>query len=77
MGVRLRINLIDYNEVDGTGFTNASDGERNRFMDRLQVLRVPVVRRYSGGASCHAACGMMRGRRCQPRPPRALLLPPR
>jgi 23S rRNA (adenine2503-C2)-methyltransferase len=62
VGVRLRINLIDYNEVDDIGFTNASDKERNQFFDRLQVLRVPVVRRYSGGASCHAACGMMRGR---------------
>lgn len=59
--VRLRINLIDYNRVEGIDFSNASDRERNRFVDRLQVLRVPVVRRYSGGASCHAACGMLRG----------------
>jgi len=61
--MRLRINLIDYNPVDDLDFTNASDRERNLFFDRLQVLQVPVVRRYSGGASCHAACGMLRGRR--------------
>ena len=32
-------------------------------MDRLQVLRVPVVRRYSGGVGTHAACGMLAARR--------------
>ncbi len=58
----LRHNLIDYNPVDGLDFTKASDEERNGLFDRLQVLQVPVVRRYSGGASCHAACGMLRGR---------------
>jgi hypothetical protein len=37
--------------------------ERHAFMDRLQVLRVPIVRRYSGGAGTHAACGMLAARR--------------
>ena len=61
-GVRLRINLIDYNPIEDQGFVRPSDEERNRFFDDLQVLRAPVVRRYSGGVSCHAACGMLHGR---------------
>src|SRR6185436_13439265 len=38
--VPLRINLIDVNDADG--FRRATDEERARFIDALQVLRVPV-----------------------------------
>ena len=55
----LRINLIDVNDAREDGFKRASDEERSAFMSRLQVLNVPIVRRYSGGASRHAACGML------------------
>ncbi len=58
-GLPLRINLIDVNDVRGDGFRRADDRERKAFMDALQVLRAPIVRRYSGGASRHAACGML------------------
>lgn len=60
--VPLRINLIDVNDARPPhlgGFTRASDAERGAFMGHLQVLRAPIVRRYSGGASRHAACGML------------------
>jgi hypothetical protein len=30
----------------------------------LQELRAPIIRRYSGGASRHAACGMLQSLRC-------------
>ena len=40
----------------------ASDEERGAFMDRLQALKVPLVRRYSGGSAKHAACGMLASR---------------
>jgi 23S rRNA (adenine2503-C2)-methyltransferase len=59
----LRLNLIDVNDPRPDGFRQADDAERQAFMDRLQVLKVPVVRRYSGGAGTHAACGMLAARR--------------
>jgi 23S rRNA (adenine2503-C2)-methyltransferase len=62
-GVRLRINILDYNEIEGAGYRRASRPELDRFVDALQALKVPVVRRYSGGSSCEAACGMLQGRR--------------
>jgi len=57
-GVPLRINLVDLNGEVG-GFRRASDAERNHFFDALQVMRAPIVRRYSVGASRAAACGML------------------
>ena len=58
-GVPLRLNLIDVNDARPDGFSRASDDELNAFRDRLQVLGVPIVRRYSGGRERHAACGML------------------
>jgi 23S rRNA (adenine2503-C2)-methyltransferase len=55
--VPLRINLIDVN--DAQGFRRATDEERAAFVDALQILRVPVVRRYSVGRASNAACGML------------------
>jgi 23S rRNA (adenine2503-C2)-methyltransferase len=60
-GVPLRLNLIDFNEVEGLDFVRADGAERGAFRDASRRLGVPVVRRYSGGASCHAACGMLTG----------------
>jgi 23S rRNA (adenine2503-C2)-methyltransferase len=63
--VPIRLNLIDVNETRGRGqaFAPASDQERGAFHDALRRIGVPVVRRYSGGAHCHAACGMLTGAR--------------
>jgi 23S rRNA (adenine2503-C2)-methyltransferase len=58
-GVRLRVNLIDVNDARPGGFRRASEEERRAFVGHLQILRAPVVRRYSGGAGRHAACGML------------------
>ncbi|MBK8996980.1 MAG: radical SAM protein [Myxococcales bacterium] len=59
----LRINLIDVNDPRPDGFRRASDAERKAFMSELQVLKAPIVRRYSGGAEKHAACGMLAAER--------------
>jgi len=61
----LRINLIDLNETDRAPepFKRASEEERQALMDRLSTLGFPVVRRYSGGALKHAACGMLASKR--------------
>lgn len=58
-GVPLRLNLIDVNDARPDGYPRASDEELSRFRDALRELNVPVVRRYSGGAARHAACGML------------------
>lgn len=58
-GVRLRLNLIDVNTDGHDGYRRASDDERKAFFTALQVLGVPIVRRYSGGANRLAACGML------------------
>ena len=58
-GVPLRLNLIDVNDARENGYVRASDEELAAFRDELRTLGIPVVRRYSGGAARHAACGML------------------
>lgn len=62
----LRLNLIDVNDPRPDGFQRADSAELAAFRDRLSALRQPIVRRYSGGRSRHAACGMLVGLRCGP-----------
>lgn len=61
-GVPLRLNLIDVNDPRPDGFRRATADELAGFRERLKVLGVPIVRRYSGGVSAHAACGMLAAR---------------
>jgi 23S rRNA (adenine2503-C2)-methyltransferase len=42
-----------------TVYRRATDPELDALRDALRTLGVPVVRRYSGGAAKHAACGML------------------
>jgi len=58
-GVPLRLNLIDVNDARPDGYRRASDAELSSFRDDLRTLGIPIVRRYSGGAARHAACGML------------------
>jgi 23S rRNA (adenine2503-C2)-methyltransferase len=60
--VPLRLNLIDVNDAREDGYVRATDDELARFRDGLRTLGIPVVRRYSGGAARHAACGMLAAR---------------
>ena len=60
--VPLRLNLIDVNDARPDGYVRASEAELAHFRDELRTLGIPVVRRYSGGAAKHAACGMLAGR---------------
>ena len=58
-GLPLSIDLIDVNDPSGR-FLPPSPAELDSFRDALRRhLRMPVVRRYSGGADVHAACGML------------------
>ena len=58
-GVRLRLNIIDVNDPRPDGYRQPDKAELKEFMDRLQALKAPIVRRYSGGSKTHAACGML------------------
>jgi 23S rRNA (adenine2503-C2)-methyltransferase len=57
--IPLRLNLIDVNDARPDGFRRATDEELSCFRDELRTLGIPIVRRYSGGAAKHAACGML------------------
>ncbi len=57
--VRVRISLLDVNDKRPDGFRRATDAEREDFIDRLQALKAPIVRRYSVGLSSDSACGML------------------
>jgi len=50
------------NDARPDGYRRATPAELAAFRDSLRSLEVPVVRRYSGGAARHAACGMLAGR---------------
>lgn len=57
--MKVRMNLIDVNDAREDGYVRAEREELKELLDKLQVLKAPLVRRYSGGAQKHAACGML------------------
>ena len=61
--VPYKLNLIDVNDNRPNGYQRASDAERKKFVEHLQILKVPVVRRYSVGNASDSACGMLAGKR--------------
>lgn len=61
-GMPIRLDLIDVNDATGM-FEPPNMEELRQFRDHLDsYLGQPVVRRYSGGADVHAACGMLAGK---------------
>jgi 23S rRNA (adenine2503-C2)-methyltransferase len=61
-GVPITLDLIDVNDVSGR-FVPPSREELDFFRDALRKhLKMPMARRYSGGADIRAACGMLAGR---------------
>lgn len=60
-GMPIRLDIIDVNDASGQ-FSPPSAEELSQFRDDLdEFVGQPVVRRYSGGADVHAACGMLAG----------------
>ncbi|MBN2371195.1 MAG: radical SAM protein [Vicinamibacteria bacterium] len=57
-GIPLRLSLIDVIDYSGR-FRPPDTSERGRFMDALAARGIAFVRRYSGGADIHAACGAL------------------
>ena len=60
-GVAVRVSVIDVNDPTGQ-FRAADERERGSFLSALSENGVGFVRRYSGGADIHAACGMLASR---------------
>ena len=58
-GLPIRLNLIDVNDNRPDGYQRISEPEVREFIDRLQLLQVPIVRRYSVGLDENSACGML------------------
>lgn len=56
--VPLRVHLIDVNDPTGR-FVPPDDAERGRFVGSLAARGIAFIRRYSGGATIDAACGML------------------
>jgi len=61
-GMRTIIDLIDVNDATGE-FLPPTPEELRGFRDALTAeVGMPIMRRYSGGADVHGACGMLAGR---------------
>lgn len=61
--IPIKLDLIDVH--DASGRLQPPDAqELKRFRDMLQVMRVPVGRRYSGGSEIGASCGNLAATRC-------------
>ncbi len=57
-GLRVKINLIEVSDATGQYLPPTAE-EIDGFRDELAALRIPVVRRYSGGSETGAACGTL------------------
>ena len=55
----IRLNLIDVNDPRPGGYRRATAAERGALRDALQIMEIPVVRRYSVGQEQASACGML------------------
>jgi 23S rRNA (adenine2503-C2)-methyltransferase len=57
-GIPLKVDLIEVTDPSGK-YLPPTDEELSAFRDHLQILKSPVVRRYSGGKEIGAACGTL------------------
>ena len=58
-GLPVQVNIIDVNDSRPDGYQRISPEELSNFLSRMQVLGVPIIRRYSVGADENSACGML------------------
>jgi 23S rRNA (adenine2503-C2)-methyltransferase len=67
-GLPVQLDLIDVNDPTGQ-FRPPTDAELDAFRDALRAdLRMPVVRRYSGGQDVYGGCGMLAGKAVHSQP---------
>lgn len=54
-----RVNIIEYNPVEGTGLEKASEENTQRFANALEQSGITVTIRHSRGKDIDAACGQL------------------
>ena len=57
--VKAKVNLIEYNPIDGGDFTNAKDDKIDSFKNYLEDHGIIVNIRRSRGKDIDAACGQL------------------
>ncbi|MBN2460522.1 MAG: 23S rRNA (adenine(2503)-C(2))-methyltransferase RlmN [Candidatus Cloacimonetes bacterium] len=62
-----KINLIPWNQVDGSNFTKPLEKDIETFMDALRGMKIAVTLRESRGTDIQAACGQLSARACSRR----------
>lgn len=58
----IKINIIEYNNVEGSGFQHSPDKKRDEFVKFLEGCNMVVNIRHSKGKDIDAACGQLAGR---------------
>ncbi|MDW8245955.1 MAG: hypothetical protein RMJ84_05210, partial [Sandaracinaceae bacterium] len=58
-GIRVKVNLIPWNPIDGVGFQVPSEEAVESFQDILCHGGIPTFRRQRKGADIDAACGQL------------------
>ena len=54
-----KVNLIEYNSIENSLFSSASDNIIDRYIDALEKNKIPVTIRKSRGKDIDAACGQL------------------
>ena len=54
-----KVNLIEYNPVEGSSFQSASSAALEAYITALEAARIPVTYRRSRGRDIDAACGQL------------------
>ena len=58
-GTFVKINLIEYNNVDGLSYEKSSNSQTNKFISLLENEKIIVNLRKSKGKDIAAACGQL------------------
>lgn len=61
-----KVNLIEYNRVDGTGFNRSEDEQANTFREFLEKKGIIATIRRSRGRDIDAACGQLANKNKSP-----------
>lgn len=61
----IKINIIEYNDVAGSGFRHSPEKKRDEFISFLESCNMVVNLRRSKGKDIDAACGQLAGKQTQ------------
>ncbi len=66
-GVKAKVNLIPFNEHEGSGYKSPTEESINAFQSFLLQRNIVAIRRASKGQDISAACGQLKGK-LEPQP---------